>query len=130
MKKRRVLIWFLSILFIAGVCQPARAEDPEKEARAVFVKLVQAAKANNETEFKSFIVPRDLQEMEKEGFVELMMNLVAGENPDAFTAEVKEDQIVFSRQINVDTPEEKSSGKTSVTMVKEAGQWKFGKPPK
>ena len=111
-----------------SVCQPARAEDPEKEARAVFVKLVQAAKANNETEFKSFIVPRDLQEMEKEGFVELMMNLVAGENPDAFTAEVKEDQIVFSRQINVDTPKRNLQERHRSQWSKKQGSGSSGSP--
>ena len=128
MKKQAVGIGIILILFILVYCQPARAEDPEKEARAVFVKLVQAAKANNQEEFKSYIAQKDLKEMEKEGFVEVMMALVAEENPESFTAEVKGEQVIFSKQTKIDTPEDKSSGKTSVYMVKEGGQWKFGKP--
>jgi hypothetical protein len=128
MKKQAVWIGIILGLFVLGYYQPTQAEDPEKEARAVFTKLVRAAKADNQEEFKSYIAQKDLQEMEKEGFVEVMMALVAGENPESFAAEVKGDQIVFNKQIKIDTPEEKSSGKTSVYMIKEKGQWKFGKP--
>jgi hypothetical protein len=128
MKKHAVWIGIILGLFVLGFYSPAQAEDPEKEARAVFTRLVKAAKANNQEEFKSYISRKDLQEMEKEGFVEVMMALVAEEDPESFTAEVKGDQIVFNKQIKIDTPEEKSSGKTSVSMVKEEGQWKFGKP--
>jgi hypothetical protein len=128
MRKRMVIICILLSLFIVGAYWPLRAEDPEKEARAVFVRLVQAAKAKNETAFKSFITPRDLQEMEKEGFVEVMMALVADEDPEFFNAEVKGDQVIFTKEINKDTPEEKSSAKTSVYMINVNGQWRFGKP--
>jgi hypothetical protein len=128
MKKQAVWLGIILGLFILGCYQPAQAEDPEKEARAAFANLVKAAKANNQAEFKSYIVQKDLQEMEKEGFVEVMMALVAEENPESFTAEVKGNQAIFSKQTKIDTPEEKSSGKTSVYMVKEKGQWKFGKP--
>ena len=128
MKKQALGIGIILILFILGYYQPARAEDPEKEARGVFVKLVQAAKANNQEEFKSYIAQKDLKEMEKEGFVEVMMALVAEENPESFTAEVKGEQVVFKKEIKVDAPEEKSTQKTTVYMIKEGGQWKFGKP--
>jgi hypothetical protein len=128
MKPSALFVCLLLILCISGQYQPVRAEDPEKEARAVFVKLVKAAQAKNTAEFKSYITPRDLQEMEKEGFVEMMMALVSEENPDSFQAEVKGDQVIFTKEIKIDTPEEKSSGKTSVYMIKVKGQWKFGKP--
>jgi hypothetical protein len=128
MKRPASIVCFLLSLFILCHYQPAQAEDPEKEARAVFTKLVKAAKANNQREFKSYITQKDLQEMEKEGFVEMMMALVAEENPDLFTAEVKKDQVAFKKEIKVDTPEEKSAQKTTVYMIKEEGQWKFGKP--
>jgi hypothetical protein len=128
MKKQAVWISIILGLCVLGYYKPAQAEDPEKEARAAFTNLVKAAKADNQAEFKSYIVQKNLQEMEKEGFVEVMMTLMAEENPESFTAEVKGDQVIFSKQSKIDTPEEKSSGKTSVYMVKEKGQWKFGKP--
>jgi hypothetical protein len=128
MRKQIVMVLFAAFLMIIGPYSPAGAEDSEKEARAVFVRLVQAAKAKNMKEFTSYIAQKDLQEMEKEGFVEVMMTLVAEENPASFKAEVKEDQVIFNKEIKIDTPEEKSSGKTSVYMIKVNGQWKFGKP--
>lgn len=108
MKRLSVLFFVLSALIISSF-QNARAEDAEKEARAVFAKLVRAAKAKNTAEFKSYIARTDLQEMEKEGWVEMMMELVAEEDPGAFTAEVKKDRVVFKKEIKVDTAEEKSS---------------------
>lgn len=128
MKKNYVIISLLLVIFVLGTIPSAGAEDSEKEARSVFVKLVQAAKSKNLPEFKSQIVPRDLQEMEKEGLVEMMMEFVAEEKPDQFQAEVKKDQVIFKRETKVDTPEEKSTQKTTVYMIKDQGKWKFGKP--
>ena len=127
MKRLSVLLFVLAALIISSF-QNAMAEEAEKEARAVFAKLVQAAKTKNTAEFKSYIARTDLQEMEKEGWVEMMMELVAGEDPGAFTAEVKKDRVVFKKEIKVDTAEEKSTQKTTVHMIKDSGQWKFGKP--
>jgi predicted negative regulator of RcsB-dependent stress response len=56
MKKQAVWIGIILGLFVLGFYQPAQAEDPEKEARAAFANLVKAAKANNQAEFKSYIV--------------------------------------------------------------------------
>jgi hypothetical protein len=126
--KRLVAAFFVLAALIISGFQNARGEHAEKEARAVFAKLVQAAQAKNTAEFKSYIAKKDLQEMEKEGWVDMMMELVAGEDPGAFTAEVKKDQVVFKKEIKVDTAEEKSTQKTTVHMIKDNGQWKFGKP--
>jgi hypothetical protein len=126
--KSIVVAFFILAALIISSSQNAKAEDAQKEARAVFAKLVQAAKDKNTAEFKSYIAKTDLQEMEKEGWVEMMMELVAEEDPRAFTAEVKKDQVVFKKEIKVDTAEEKSTQKTTVHMIKDGGQWKFGKP--
>ncbi len=61
--------------------QPLRADDSEKEARAVFVKMVNAARDGNDEEFKSCLVKEDLKEMEEQGFVELMMMMMAAMLP-------------------------------------------------
>ena len=87
--KRLVVAFFVLAALIISIFQYAQAEDAEKEARAVFTKLVQAAKAKNTAEFKSYIVPKDLLEMEKEGWVDMMMELVAEEDCGTFTADVK-----------------------------------------
>lgn len=118
------LIWLLSM----GLFSPVNAGDPEKEAREVFVKLVRAAKAGNKAEFKSYIAAKDLREMEQEGFVDMMMEFVAEEKPEQFRAEVKQDRVIFRKETKVDTPEEKSTGKTTVYMIREGSEWKFGKP--
>jgi hypothetical protein len=127
MKSLFVAFFVLAALLISNF-QNVKAEDAEKEARAFFAKLVKAAKAKNAAEFKSYIAKADLQEMEKEGWVDMMMELVAEEDPGAFTAEVKKDRVVFKKELKVDTAEEKSTQKTTVTMIKDGGQWKFGKP--
>ena len=66
--------------------------------------------------------------MEKEGFVDMMMDVMAEENPDLFKASVKENQVIFTKEIQRTSPEGSSSEKTTVHMLKENGQWKFGKP--
>jgi hypothetical protein len=126
--KRLIVAFFIFVALIISSFQNVKAEDAEKEARAVFSKLVKAAKAKNAAEFKSYIVSKDLLEMEKEGWVDMMMEFVAEEDPGAFKAEVQNDRVVFKKEIKVDTAEEKSTQTTTVYMLKDNGQWKFGKP--
>jgi hypothetical protein len=127
--KTHPVIWSIVLsIFILFLSQPVFAEDPAKDAKAIFVKLVKAAKAKNTAEFKSLIAKEDLKEMEKEGFVDIMMDVMAEENPDLFKANVQENQVIFTKEIQKTSPEGTSSEKTTVHMLKEDGQWKFGKP--
>ncbi|MCK7513007.1 MAG: hypothetical protein MZV70_59285 [Desulfobacterales bacterium] len=101
--KTHPVVWSIVLsLFILFLSQPAFAEDPAKDAKTVFVKLVEAAKAKNTVEFKSYIAKEDLKEMEKEGFVDMMMDVMAEENPDLFKASVKENQVIFTKEIQRD----------------------------
>jgi len=127
--KTHPVIWSIVLsIFILFLSQPVFAGDPAKDAKAIFVKLVKAAKAKNTAEFKSLIAKEDLKEMEKEGFVDIMMDVMAEENPDLFKANVKENQVIFTKEIQKTSPEGTSSEKTTIHMLKEDGQWKFGKP--
>ncbi len=130
MKRNLILLGvFLSLCsLLLYQSQPVQADDGVKEARAVFVKMVNAAKASNTAEFKSCLTKEDLKEMEQQGFVDLMMMMMAGENPEEFTAEVNGDRIEFKKEIKRSSGEGNSTETTTVHMMKEGGQWKFGKP--
>jgi hypothetical protein len=60
--KRLVVAFFVLVALIISSFQNAKAEDAEKEARAVFSKLVKAAKAKNAAEFKSYMEIREAPE--------------------------------------------------------------------
>jgi hypothetical protein len=130
MKRHLILVSvFLSIcsLLLLG-SQAVQADDAEKEARAVFVKMVNAAKAGNTSEFKSYLTKEDLKEMEQQGFIDFMMMMMAGETPEQFKAYVNDDRIEFKKEVKQSSGEGNSTSTTTVHMMKEDGQWKFGKP--
>ncbi len=122
-----------SILFGIVVClcslllcqfQPVQADDDEIAARAVFVKIVNAAKDGKAAEFKSYLLKDDLKEMEQQGMVEMMMMMMAGEKPEEFSANLKGDQIEFKKETK---SKDNLTESTTIHMVKDGGQWKFGK---
>ncbi|EFK96526.1 secreted protein [sediment metagenome] len=130
MKRHLILLsLFLSVcsLLLLG-SQAVTADDAEKEARAVFVKMVAAAKAGNTAEFKSYLTKEDLTEMEQQGMVDLMMMMMAGEDPEQFRAEVNGDRAEFKKEVKESSGGGNSTSTTTVHMLKEGGQWKFGKP--
>jgi hypothetical protein len=90
--------------------------------------MVDAAKAGDTDAFKSYIVAEDLAEMEKEGFTQFMMIMMAEEDPTLFQGEASGGHIVFIREIKEEGPEGSSTSKSTVHMMNVDGQWKFGKP--
>jgi hypothetical protein len=108
--------------------QPLLADDPANDARAVFVAFVKAAKDKNMEQFKSYIAKEDLKEMEKEGFVDLMMAIMADETPNSYKSEATGNQVIFKKEIKETSAEGSVTGSSTVYMVKEEGNWKFGKP--
>jgi hypothetical protein len=128
MKKILSTAFVVCCLVSAFIILPVSAADPGVEAKAVFAKLVKAAKAKNVEKFKSYIVKADLREMEKDGMVELMMEMIADDKPELYTAEVKGDRAILKKEITKKTKDGTSTEKSTVHMVKESGQWKMGKP--
>ncbi len=126
MKRNSILLAIFVFLCGLLLCQsqPVQADDAEKEARAVFVKMVNAARDGNTSEFKSYLLKDDLKEMEQQGMVELMMMMMAGEKPEEFSADIKGDQIDFKKETKSKDNVKES---TTVHMIKDGGQWKFGK---
>ncbi len=124
---------FLSITILAFSSVAQSAGGAEQEARAAFGKLVTAAKKKNVAEFKKLIAKADLAEMEamekeKSGMLDFMMGMIAADDPKQFKAEVKEDRVIFVKKVNQKSSSGNSSETTTVTMVRDEGQWKFGKP--
>jgi hypothetical protein len=112
----------------------AQSAADEREARAAFVSLVDAAKKGDAARFKALIARADLREMEKmekdrAGFFAFMMAMVADADPAQFKAEVKPRSATFSRQVVADKPDHKGTDSTTFTMVREGNGWKFGKLP-
>jgi len=128
MKRHHILWAFVLGVFVLITYQPLLADDPANDARAVFVAFVKAAKAKNTEEFTSYIAKEDLKEMEKEGFVDLMMAIMADETPDLYKAEATGNQVIFMKEIKETSAEGSVTGSSTVYMVKEDGRWKFGKP--
>jgi chromosome condensin MukBEF ATPase and DNA-binding subunit MukB len=105
----------------------------EAEARQAFIKLHRAAKEKRADQFKQLIAAADVQEMEsmereKAGFIELVMSLVAEHDPAEFTAEVQGEQVNFVRRVSDHSEGGSGTSTTTVRMLREDGQWKFGKP--
>ena len=124
----KTLFNVLLVISIFLFFQPALRAEPIEEARAAFAKMVTAAKANDIEEFKSHILPKDLAEMEREGAVQIVMMMIAEDDPAIFQAEASKDYILFTHEIKEEGPDSSSSMKKMVYMIKHEGQWKFGTP--
>lgn len=129
-------ILFSVVLGVATLfaASSAPASDAEQEARAAFAKLVDAAANQRMDDFKALVAEKDLAEMEsmekeQPGFMQMFMGFVAtGGAPDEYTAEVADDQVKFVRRVEQSSSEGSSTETTTVTMVREGDQWKFGQP--
>ena len=127
----------LSLLFCLVAFLPPAAiaqSAAEREARAAFVKLIDAAKKRDTAQFKALIASPDrraMEEMEKgkAGFFAMMMEMLADTDPSKYTAEVKPDSVTFSRKVATQTADSKGTQSTTFTMVREGNDWKFGKLP-
>lgn len=124
-----VLAVFLSSFGSVGLA----ADSAEQEARAAFVKLVDAAKKQQVDSFKKLIAKADLAEMEamekeKAGFFAMFMGFVVdGGDPKQYTAEVKDDTVTFVKRVIDKSSSGSGTQTTTVRMVREGNQWKFGK---
>lgn len=137
MKQARKMMGWLLALAVLAFAPFAQAADAggEKEARAAFVKLVDAAKKKQVKQFKQLIAKADLKEMEamekeKAGMIDFMMTMLAADDPKQFKADVKPDSVTFKKSVTNKSKDGTSTETTTVTMVREDGQWKFGKPGK
>jgi len=124
----KILFNLLLVISIFLFFQPALGAEPIEEARAVFAQMVTAAKANDIEGFKSHILPKDLAEMEKEGAVQMVMMMIAEDDPAVFHSEVGKGYIIFTHEIKEEGPDSSSSMKNIVYMIMHEGQWKFGTP--
>jgi len=120
------------MLMCACVAQAAPAA-PEAEARAAFVKLYQAAKKKQVAEFKKLVARADLAEMEamdkeQPGMIAMLMSMVAGDDPKGFKAEIKGNEAIFVKEMRESSKDGSSSSRTTVRLIREDNQWKFGKP--
>jgi hypothetical protein len=122
-------------MIVVGCAAPAPVpSSAEQEARATFVELVDVSKKRQLDRFKALIAAADLEEMEaldkeKPGFFEMLMALIAeGGDPSEYTADVKDDRVIFVRRIREKTADSSSTETTTVTMVRQGNQWRLGKP--
>jgi len=125
----RVLSLFIATLMLAFSPITQAAGNDEAEARAAFVKLVGHAKKKQVADFKKLIAKTDLAEMEtmekeRAGMIAMMMEMIAADDPKGFKAEIKGNVATFVKE----TKDGSSSSKTTVRMIREDNQWKFGKP--
>lgn len=126
----RVLMCALSLAFVSPL---HAADSAETEARAAFTQLVTAAKDHKVDEFRKLIAAADLKEMdamekERAGFMEMFMGLIAeGGNPADYTAQVTANQITFEKRVTEKSSSGSGTQTTTVRMVREGNQWKFGK---
>lgn len=127
-----LLFCVVALLPPAAVAQSSSAA--EREARAAFVKLIDAAKKRDTAQFKALIASADLRAMEemekgKAGFFAMMMEMLADTDPGKYVAEVKPASVTFSRKVVTQTADSKGTQSTTFTMVREGNAWKFGKLP-
>jgi len=131
---RALFLMLLSMAFVAFTPLAQAAGNAEQEARAAFVKLVAAAKTNNVAEFKKLIAAPDLKEMEamekeQAGFITMFMSFVAeGGDPKEYTAEVTDKQVKFVKRVTEKSESGSGTQTTTVRMIRDGGEWKFGKP--
>lgn len=118
----------------SNVAHPTIANsDTEEAARAAFQHLVDVSRKQDLAEFKKLIRSRDLQEMEamnkeRPGLFEMMMALVAADDPKDFTLDIQGPVATFTQQIHTKTADLNSRETTTVTLVREGDRWQFGKP--
>lgn len=126
-KPSSLLFCLVATLPPAATAQPSPAA--EREARAAFVNLIDAAKQRDTSQFRSLIASPDLKAMEeiKPGFVALMMEMMADTEPSKYAAEVKPAGVTFRRQVVTQTADSKGTQSTTFTMVREGNAWKIGK---
>ncbi len=129
MKPYQWLLLCLSLFALAFSPITQAAGKDETEARAAFVKLVGHAKKKQVADFKKLIAKSDLAEMEamekeRAGMIAMMMEMIAADDPKGFKAEIKGNVATFVKE----TKEGSSTSKTTVRMIREDNQWKFGKP--
>lgn len=108
--------------------QPVFSASPVEEARAVYSEMITAAKAGNLDKFKSFILPRDLAEMEREGATPMVMMMIAEDDAAAFQAQETKDYILFTQEIKEEGPDSSMTMRKEVYMIQHEGRWKFGTP--
>lgn len=128
-----LLVWLVLAIqspFALGQ-SPAEAE---RQARAAFVALIDAAGKRDAAKFKKLIAAADLREMEamekeKAGFFDMMMSMMDGVEPAKFKAELRPSRVTFTREVVHETPERKGRETVSFTMIREGNQWKFGRAP-
>jgi len=66
----------------------------------------------------------EAMEKERAGMIAMMMEMIAADDPKGFKAEIKGNVATFVKE----TKEGSSTSKTTVRMIREDNQWKFGKP--
>lgn len=125
------LLTGLAMLLSAAATQAGPTA--EAEARAAFARLVDISKQGRLDQFKGMVATADLREMEamereQPGLFTFMMEMIAMDDPAQFQAEIGPDRIVFVKRVTLKTGDGSSSETTKVTLIREKGQWKFGKP--
>jgi len=128
MKKHIAVLGAVLAVFFFAVCQNVYAEDPVKDAKAAFTKFVKAAKAKNTAEAKKYIAKDALKELEKDGMLDMFLEVQADTNPNAAKAEVKGNRVILKIDEKKTTKDGSYSTSFTAYMVKEDGQWKLGKP--
>lgn len=129
MQLHKWLGWLLAIVILTFNPLASAASGTEAEARAAFVKLVAAAKKQKVGDFKKLIAKADLAEMEamekeRAGMIAMMMEMIAADSPKSFKGEIKGEVAIFTKQVK----DGSSTSTTTVRMIREDNQWKFGKP--
>jgi preprotein translocase subunit SecA len=128
MKRYLAIFSIVLAFFIFTGCQNVKTEDPAKAAKASLANFIKAAKEKNVDEAKKYLSKDALQELEKEGMLDMVLQVWGELNPDAFKAEVKPDRVILKMEEVEKTKEGTSTTAVTIHMVKEDGQWKIGKP--
>jgi hypothetical protein len=129
MRKHLAVFGIFFTFFIFLICQNVQAEDPVKEAKDAFSKFAKAAKAKKLDAAKKYIAKNALEELEKEGMLDMMIELWSELNPNAFKVESESsERVIFKMQQKETTKEGTMTTSATVNMIKEDGQWKISKP--
>lgn len=101
---------------------PAASVEEAAAAREAFKNCVAAYKAGGMSEARKYIASKDLAEMEQ-GMFDMAMGIMSSLNIDEFTPTQEGNRMIFKKS-------EKQGDMTSsmsINMIKEDGEWKFGK---
>lgn len=98
-------------------------EHEAADARDAFKKCIAAYKAGNMEETKKYISRTALSEMEQSGMMGMALGMMSGLNIDEFSPALDGDRMTFKKS----EKQENMSSSMSIKMIKEDGQWKFGK---